>query len=122
MLSSGQLINFIKSSIYFSSNIDGTQRDWIKNKMNVKEVDRFETYLSLPTLIGCSKYQTFAFLKDRVWKKLQGWKDKMLSKARKEVLIKVVAQSISTYTMGVFQLLVKICKELNAICARFWWG
>ena len=122
MLSSGQLINFIKSSIYFSSNIDGTQRDWIKNKMNVKEVDRFETYLSLPTLIGCSKYQTFAFLKDRVWKKLQGWKDKMLSKTRKEVLIKVVAQSISTYTMGVFQLLVKICKELNAICARFWWG
>ena len=119
MLSSGQLINFIKSSIYF---IDGTQRDWIKNKMNVKEVDRFETYLSLPTLIGCSKYQTFAFLKDGVWKKLQGWKDKMLSKAGKEVLIKVVAQSISTYTMGVFQLLVKICKELNAICARFWWG
>ena len=46
----------------------------------------------------------------------------MLSKAGKEVLIKVVAQSISTYTMGVFQLLVKICKELNAICARFWWG
>ena len=45
----------------------------------------------------------------------------MLSKAGKEVLIKVVAQSISTYTMGVFQLLVKICKELNAICARFWW-
>ena len=122
MLSSGQLINFIKSSFYFSSNTDGAQRDWIKNKLNVKEVDRFKTYLGLPTLIGRSKHQTFAFLKNRVWKKLQGWKGKMLSRAGKEVLIKMVAQSIPTYTMGVFQLLVKICKELNAMCARFWWG
>ena len=78
------------------------RRDWIKDKLKVKEVDRFESYLGLPTLIGRSKYQTFAFLKDRVWKKLQGWKSNMLSKAEKEVLIKVVSQSIPTYTMGVF--------------------
>ena len=24
--------------------------------------------------------------------------------------------------MGVFQLLVKLCDELNVMCARFWWG
>ena len=23
--------------------------------------------------------------------------------------------------MGVFQLLVKLCEELNALCAKFWW-
>ena len=46
----------------------------------------------------------------------------MLSRARKEVLIKVVAQSIPTYTMGVFLLPVKLCNDLNAMCARFWWG
>ena len=46
----------------------------------------------------------------------------MLSKVGKEVLIKAVAQSIPTYTMGVFQLPVKICNELNSMCARFWWG
>ena len=119
---SSQLINLEKSSIFFSSNVDGVRRDWIKDKLKVKEVDRFKTYLGLPTLIGHSKYQTFAFLKDRVWKKLQGWKGNMLSKAGKEVLIKAVAQSIPTYTMGVFQLPVKICNELNSMCARFWWG
>ena len=85
-------------------------------------MDLFETYLGLPTLIGRSKYQAFALLKDKVWKKLQGWKGIMLSRARKEVLIKVIAQSIPTYTMGVFQLPVKLCDELNAMCARFWWG
>ena len=68
---SGQLINFEKSSIYFSSNTDGGQRNWIKTRLNVKEVDQFETYLGLLTLIGRSKYQAFAVLKDKVWKKLQ---------------------------------------------------
>ena len=97
---SRQQINLEKSSIFFSSNTDGGQRNWIKTRLNVKEVDRFETYLGLPTLIGCSKYQAFALLKDKVWKKLRGWKGIMLSRARKEVLIKVVAQSLPTYTMG----------------------
>lgn len=46
----------------------------------------------------------------------------MLSRAGKEVLIKAVTQSIPTYTMGVFQLPLKLCEELNALCAKFWWG
>ena len=120
--SSGQCINFEKSSIYFSSNTDGDRRDFIKNILGVKEVNRFESYLGLPTLIGRSKYQAFSFLKDRVWKKMQGWKGKMFSRAGKEVLIKAIAQSIPTYTMGVFLLPTKLCNELNALCARFWWG
>ena len=53
---------------------------------------------------------------------LQGWKGKILSKVGKEVLIKVVAQSLPTYAMGVFQLPLKLCDELNALCAKFWWG
>ena len=43
----------------------------------------------------------------------------MLYRAGNELLIKVMAQSIPTYTMGVFQLLMKLCNKLNAICARF---
>ena len=45
----------------------------------------------------------------------------MLSRVEKEVLIKAVVQAIPPYTMGVFQLLVKLCEELNALCAKFWW-
>ena len=119
---SGQLINFEKSLIYFSSNKDGGQRNWIKTQLNIREVDWFETYLGLPTLIGHSKYQAFAVLKDKVRKKLQRWKGIMLSRARKEVLIKAVAQSLPTYTMGVFQLPMKLCDKLNAMCAKFLWG
>ena len=88
----------------------------------MKEVENFDSYLRLPTLIGKRKYDTFAFIKERVWKKMQGWKGKLLSRAEKEVLIKVVAQSIPTYTMGMFQLPGKLCDNLDAMCARLWWG
>ena len=46
----------------------------------------------------------------------------MLSKVGKEVLIKAIVQAIPTYTMGVFQLPVKLCDELNSLCSKFWWG
>ena len=88
---SGQCINMEKSLLYFSSNTQGNQREEIVSLLGVKEVEHFESYLGLLTLVGWAKYQTFSFLKDRVWKKLQGWKGMMLFKAGKEVVIKVVA-------------------------------
>ena len=87
-------------------------KEWITNCLGVKEMDKFETYLGLPTLISRSKYQAFSFLKDRVWEKLQGWKGTMLSRAGKKVLIKTVAQSIPTYTMSVFQLPISYVTSL----------
>ena len=69
---SGQCINFEKSSAYFSSNTSESQRQWIEQALGVREVDRFEFYLGLPTLVRRAKYQTFAYLKDSVWKKTSG--------------------------------------------------
>ena len=63
---SGQCINLEKSLVYFSRNTPVEQKNWIKNSLGVKEVDRFETYLGLPTLVGHAKYHSFAYLKDRV--------------------------------------------------------
>ena len=116
---SGQCINLEKSSAYFSSNVSVEQKEWIIDKLKVKVVERFDSYLRLPTLIGWRKYDSFAFLKERVWKKIQDWKGKLLSKGGKEILIKAVAQSIPTYMMGVFQLPEKLCDELDAMCAKF---
>ena len=40
----------------------------------------------------------------------------LLFRVGKEVLIKVVGQFIPTYTMEVFQLPIKLCDELDAVC------
>ena len=88
---SGQSINLEKSSVYFSSSTSKRQKGQILEALGVQEVDRFESYLGLPTLIGRAKYSTFSYLKDKIWKKLQGWKGMLLSRASKEILIKAMA-------------------------------
>ena len=88
---SGQSINLEKSLAYFSNNTSERQKGQILKILGVQEVDQFVNYLSLPTLIGRARYNTFSYLKDRIWKKLQGWKGMLLSRASKEILIKVVA-------------------------------
>ena len=55
-------------------------------------------------------------------KKLAGWKEKLLSKAGKEMLIKAVAQAILTYTMSVFKLFDSLCEDLTSMIRNFWWG
>ena len=86
---SRQSINLEKSSVYFSNNTSERQKGQILEVLGVQEVDRFESYLGLPTLIGRAKYSTYSFLKDRIWKKLQGWKGMLLSRASKEILIRL---------------------------------
>jgi hypothetical protein len=73
-------------------------------------------------MVGRSKNRTFAGICSRVQKKLDEWKVKFLSQAGKEILIKAVVQAIPTYSMGVFQLPKGLCKSLNSLMARFWWG
>lgn len=52
---------------------------------------RHNKYLGLLTFIGKSKNEVFAEIKERVGKKLAGWKEKLLSMGGREILIKAVA-------------------------------
>lgn len=54
--------------------------------------------------------------------RLQGWKEKLLSKAGNEILIKALAQSILTYAMSCFKLPTSFCVEVEKIVRNFWWG
>jgi hypothetical protein len=61
-------------------------------------------------------------LKERIWQRVQGWKEKLLSCAGKEVLIKAVAQAILTFTMGCFDITKEMCDQINAMIGRYWWS
>jgi len=79
-------------------------------------------YLGLPVHMGRSKANMFVYLKDRVWKRIQGWKEKLLSRTGKEVLIEAVAQAIHSYAMSCFDLTKTLCDEIRTMICRFWWA
>ena len=56
-----------------------------------------ESYLGSPSLVGRSKNNTFAQLKQKVANKVSGWKEKLLTHVGKEILIKLVAQAMPAY-------------------------
>lgn len=73
-------------------------------------------------MVGKNKRNTFHQLIERLNNKLFGWKEKLLSNAGKEILIKTVAQAVPTYTMSVFKLPNALCDEMTSLVRRFWWG
>ena len=83
-------------------------------------IKQHEKYLGLPSLVGRNKRNTFNAIKEKLGKMLVGWKEKMLSKAGKEVLIKAVAQAIPIYTISCFKLPDSLCDELKSMIRNFW--
>ena len=65
--------------------------------------------------MGRAKKQSFIYLKEKVQRKLQGWKEKLLSQAGREVLIKSVIQAIPTYIKICFKLPKGLVKELEVL-------
>jgi hypothetical protein len=114
------MVNLEKSSVLFSANTQQEDRAKVKERLNITGEARNEKYLGLPVYMGRSKTKTFAYLKDRIWKKIQGWKENFLSKAGKEILIKAVAQAMPTYAMSCFDLTKTLCDEIGRMVARYW--
>lgn len=119
---SGQHVNMDKSSIHFAKGCSSTARDSIKEELNVHNEALSAKYLGMPTDVGSSVNGAFSYLKDRVWKKVQGWMEQCLSAGGKEVLIKLVAQAIPTYSMSCFRLPRGLCKHIDGLLRGFWWG
>ena len=119
---SGQQLNHTKTSLFFSRNTPMDIQEIIKERFGAQVIKHHEKYLGLPSLVGRNKKNTFNSIKDKLMKKLAGWKEKLLSKAGKEVLIKAMAQAIPTYTMSVFKLPDSLCEDLTSMICNFWWG
>ena len=80
-----------------------------------------DRYLGLPMATRKSKINTFKDLQENITKRVIGWKEKFISKAGREVLIKMVAQAILTYSMSLFKLPKSICDIINSLLAKYWW-
>ena len=94
----------------------------IVEALGVSELKQYKDYLGLPTMVGRNKRASFDQLKQKVWKRLQGWEGKLLSQVGRKVLIKSVIQAIPTYTMSCFKLPSTLCHEIETLIRKFWWG
>ena len=85
-------MNRAKTSLFFSNNTSREVQEEIKSRFGTQVIKQHEKYLGLRSLVQRKKKRnTFNDIKEKLGKKLVGWKEKMLYKAGKEVLIKAVA-------------------------------
>lgn len=98
---SGQAISIPKSEIFYSRKVSVTLQHAITNIMGVQAVLGTGKYLGLPSMIGRNRTSVFAYVKDRVWHKINTWSSKCLSKAGREVMIKSVLHAIPSYVMSI---------------------
>ncbi|XP_070669022.1 uncharacterized protein [Malus domestica] len=117
---SRQAMNFAKSCVAFSENLNVHDKQLLAGCLGMARVDYHDRYLGLPVYVGKAKKETFSYLKDWLWKKLNGWKGSLLNSAGKEILIKIMAQAIPIYTMQTFMLTKTLCDELNQLVAQYW--
>lgn len=71
--------------------------------LGVTRVKNHDKYLRLPTEISYSKEEAFVYLNEKISKHTQGWREKTLLVAGREVLIKAFTQAISSYVMSCFE-------------------
>ena len=78
-------------SVFFSHNAPKALKNEVLNVLRPVQDSQHSKYLGLPTIIGKSKIEVFAEIKERVGKKLAGWKEKMLLIGGTYILIKAIA-------------------------------
>jgi len=91
-----QQVNRNITFIFFSKSTLEAAKVNIMEALCIPEIKQFETYLGLLSLVGRRKKASFNYIKESVWRKLQGWEEKLLSQVGKEILIKVAVQSLPT--------------------------
>lgn len=123
-LASGHMLNTQKTSNFYNWNTGQPfiDIDFITSSTGIVASQNFDKYLGLLAMVGRSKLRTFDAIKSRVQRRLDGWKEKLLSQAGKEMLLKAVAQAIPSYCMSIFLLPTSLCREVNVMMNRYWWG
>lgn len=76
---SGQKINFNKSSVIFSNNVNSEDRKNLSTVLNICQSRKMGKYLGYPITNHHPKTLDYQYIMDRMNNKLKGWKARMLS-------------------------------------------
>lgn len=119
---SGQKFKRDKSSLFFNRITKQATKSFFMHVAGLHASSKIDKYLGLPSLIGRSRFHAFRMILDKFCQKLMNWKNKFSSQAGKEILIKLVLQSIPTYCMSVLLHPKYLRSQLYEKSANSWWG
>jgi len=117
----GELINFHKSSLTFSSNASIHDKQIVSSVFNITRQDNLGKYLGCPVFKGTPTIETFSELVNRTSDKLQWWKTRYVSKAGGVALIQANIESMPAHTKQCFQLPKETNRQIDKISREFFW-
>jgi hypothetical protein len=118
----GQKLSHSKCSLLIRQGSDPVVAEEVRRILGVERVGFEEKYLGLPVPTGRFKRGQVQTIEERYTKRMTDWNEHTLSQVAKEVLIKLVAQALPTYTMSVFKVPFGLCDTLQKHSRSFWWG
>ena len=120
--SSGQLINYHKSTLTFSTNATSSHRQLVAGIFNITHSESLGQHLGCPIFQKKPSPSSFRELFDKAMMKLVGWKANCLSKGGRAVLIQSHLESLPAHTMQCFQLPVAISNNIDRVSRDFFFG
>jgi len=119
---SGQLINYHKSTLTFSSNATTHQKNIVTSIFHIPHRASLGKYLGCPIFQGRPSKTNFKDIIDKATAKLQGWKTNCLSNAGRAILIQSHLESIPAHTMQCFQIPPTTSHQIDKLSCEFFWN
>ncbi|KAK4282634.1 hypothetical protein QN277_013989 [Acacia crassicarpa] len=119
---SGQKVNFQKTNVYFSKNVDRIVQNEICMFASFKRKDDLGRYLGAYMAKGKGKGKNSQSLLDKMQSKLSGWKKLTLSLAGRLNLVQSVTNQMAVYSMQHVAIPVGVHKQMVEMQRDFVWG
>ncbi|CAL1393436.1 unnamed protein product [Linum trigynum] len=120
--SSGQRVNYEKSAIFVSANIDRRRARRLSQRAGIPLTVDLGRYLGVMAIHGRVTRTRYQDLMLRIQRKLAPWKTKHLSLAARITVVKSISASIPIYPMQTEMLPMNVCRSLDRINRSFIWG
>ncbi|CAL1361155.1 unnamed protein product [Linum trigynum] len=120
--SSGQRVNYNKSAIFVSANIDRRRARRLASRAEIPLTVDIGRYLGVMAIHGRVTKSRYQDLMLRIQRKLAPWKAKHLSLAARITVVKSISASIPIYPMQTELLPMNVCRSLDRINRSFIWG
>ncbi|KAF5454407.1 hypothetical protein F2P56_024075 [Juglans regia] len=119
---SGQVVNNRKSSMVFSKHITEGRRRSLLRITGFSEGNFPFTYLGVPIVSGGLLSANFEEIINKVRKRLEGWKTRLLSNGTQLLLLKHVLQSLPIHCLSMLNTPKSVIGKIERLMSTFFWG